>query len=163
MNTSPTVKHGGSSVMFWGCCAASGTGCLECVHSIMKSGDYQGILKRNVQPNIRKLGLRWRSWDLQQDNDPKHTSKSTQEWFNTKRWTELKWPAMSPDLNPIEHLWRDLKTAVGRRHPSNLGELEQFAQEEWVKLPVEGCRKLIHGYRKHLTAVILSKGCDTKY
>ena len=54
-----------------------------------------------------------------------------------KHWTVLKWPAMSPDLNPIEHLWGDLKTTVGRRHPSNLGEVEQFAQEEWDKLPVE--------------------------
>ena len=88
------------------------------------------------------------SWVLQQDNDLKHTSKSIQEWFKTKCWTVLKWPAMSPDLNPIEHLWGDLKTAVGRRHPSNLGELEQFAQEEWAKVPVERWRKLIHGYRK---------------
>ena len=39
-NTFPTVKHGGGSVMFCGCCAASGTGYLECVHGIMKSGDY---------------------------------------------------------------------------------------------------------------------------
>ena len=123
--------------MFWGCCAASGTWCLECVHDIMKSEDYQGILESNVQPSVRKLDLRRRSWVLQQDNDPKHISKSTQEWFKTKRWTVLKWPAISPDVNPIEYLWGDLKTAVGRRHPSNLGELEQFAQEEWAKLPVE--------------------------
>ena len=47
--------------MFWGCCAASGTGCLECVH---------GILERNVRPSVRKLGLRRRSWVLQQDNVP---------------------------------------------------------------------------------------------
>ena len=47
--------------------------------------------------------------------------------------------------------------------PSNQGELEQFVQEEWVKLPVERSMKLIHGYRKCLTAVILSKGRDTKY
>ena len=70
---------------------------------------------------------------------------------------------MSPDLNPIEHLWGDLKIAVERRHPSNVEELEQLAQEEWAKLPVERCRKLIHGYRKHSNAVILSKGCATKY
>ena len=62
--------------MLWGCCAASGTGCLECVHGIMKSGDYQGILKRNVQPSVRKLSLRRRSWVLQQDNDPKHLHKA---------------------------------------------------------------------------------------
>ena len=150
--------------MCCGCCAASGTGCLECVHGIMKSGDYQGIWERNVQPSVRKLGLCRRSWVLQQDNDPKHTSKSTQEWVKTKPWTVLKWPGVSPDLNPIEHLWGDLKTAVGRRYPSNLGELKQFAQEECLaKPPVEKCMKLIHGYRKSLTAVILSKGCATKY
>ena len=61
--------------MFWGCCAASGTGCLQCVRGIMKSGDYQGgILEYNVHPIVRKLGLHLRSWVLQQDNDPKHTS-----------------------------------------------------------------------------------------
>ena len=55
---------------------------------------------------------------------------------------------MSPDLNPIEHLWRDLKTAVGRRHPSNLRHLEQLVKEEWSKIPVERCKKLIDGYKK---------------
>ena len=61
--------------MFWGCCAASGTGRLECVHGIMKSGDYQGILECNVQPSVRKLGLRRRSRVLHQDNDHKHFKK----------------------------------------------------------------------------------------
>jgi transposase len=60
---------------------------------------------------------------------------------------------MSPDLNPIENLWRDLKTAVERRHPSNLGELEQFAQEEWAKLLVQRCRNLINGCRMRLIAL----------
>ena len=55
-----------------------------CMDGIMKSGDNQGILQHNVQPSVRKLGLR-RSWVLQPDKDPKHTSKSTQEWFKTKR------------------------------------------------------------------------------
>uniref|UniRef100_A0A3P8TZT7 F-box domain-containing protein n=1 Tax=Amphiprion percula TaxID=161767 RepID=A0A3P8TZT7_AMPPE len=56
-NTVPTVKHGGHSVMFWGCFAASGTGCLESVQGTMKSHDYQGILERNVLHSVRKLGL----------------------------------------------------------------------------------------------------------
>lgn len=162
-NTVPTVKHGGGSLMFWGCFAASGTGLLDRVHGIMKSEDYQQILQRNVGPSVRKLGLPQRSWVFQQDNDPKHTSKSTRKWFERKHWRLIKWPAMSPDLNPIEHLWRDLKMAVWRRHPSNLRDLEQFAKEEWSKIPAEHCKKLIDGYRKRLFAVILSKGCATKY
>uniref|UniRef100_A0A8C5PHJ1 Transposase n=1 Tax=Leptobrachium leishanense TaxID=445787 RepID=A0A8C5PHJ1_9ANUR len=158
-NTVPTVKYGGGSMMFWGCFAASGTGCLECVQGIMKSEDYQRILGLTVEPSVRKLGLRLISWVFQQDNDPKHTSKSTQKWMATKRWRVLKWPAMSLDLNPIEHLWRDLKIAVGkRRPPSNKKDLEQFAKEEWSKIPGERCKKLIDGYRKPLISVIYPKG-----
>uniref|UniRef100_A0A3P9LRV8 Uncharacterized protein n=1 Tax=Oryzias latipes TaxID=8090 RepID=A0A3P9LRV8_ORYLA len=65
-NTVPTVKHGGGSVLFWGCFAASGTGCLEVVQGQMKSQDYQGILDRNVLPSVRKLGPSRRSWVFQQ-------------------------------------------------------------------------------------------------
>uniref|UniRef100_A0A8C7WS50 Transposase Tc1-like domain-containing protein n=1 Tax=Oryzias sinensis TaxID=183150 RepID=A0A8C7WS50_9TELE len=76
-NTVPTVKHGGGSALFWGGFAASATGCLEVVQGQMKSQDYRGILGRNVQPSVRKLGLSRRSWVFQQDNDPKHTAKKT--------------------------------------------------------------------------------------
>uniref|UniRef100_A0A4W5MA59 Tc1-like transposase DDE domain-containing protein n=1 Tax=Hucho hucho TaxID=62062 RepID=A0A4W5MA59_9TELE len=54
----------------------------------------------------------------------------------------LEWPSQSPDLNPIEHLWRDLKIAVQRRSPSNLTELEMICREEWEKLPKYRCAKL---------------------
>ncbi|CAJ0955096.1 unnamed protein product [Ranitomeya imitator] len=114
----------------------------------MKSKDYQQILQHNIGPSVRKLGLPQRSWVFQQDNDPKHTSKSTRKWFERKHWRLLRWPAMSSDLNPIKHLWRDLKMAVWRRHPSNIRDLEQFAREEWSKIPTEHCKKLIDGYRK---------------
>uniref|UniRef100_A0A803K3T0 Transposase Tc1-like domain-containing protein n=1 Tax=Xenopus tropicalis TaxID=8364 RepID=A0A803K3T0_XENTR len=120
-NTVPTVKYGGGSMMFWGCFAASGTGCLKCVQGIMKSEDYQRILGRTVEPSVRKLGLRPKSWVFQQDNDPKHTSKSTEKWMATKRWRVLNWSAMSPDLNATEHLWRDLKIAVGKWSLFNRG------------------------------------------
>ncbi len=57
-----TVKHGGGSKMFWGCFAASGTGCLDCVNGMMKSDDYQRILGCYVVSSVRKLRLHQRSW-----------------------------------------------------------------------------------------------------
>ncbi len=70
---------------------------------------------------------------------------------------------MNPDLNPIEHPWKDLKTAVGRKHLTNLNDLEQFAKEEWSKILVERCKKLIHAYWKQLISVNVSKGGASKY
>lgn len=60
------------------------------------------------------------------------------------------------DLNPIEHMWRHLRTANERRHFSNLRELEQFEKEEWPNLPVERCRNVIEVYRKRLGSIHLA-------
>ncbi len=118
-NIIPTVKYGGGSVMVWGCFAASGPGRLAVINGTMNSAVYQKILKDNVRPSVRDLKLK-RTWVLQQDNDPKHTSKSTSEWLKKNKMKTLEWPSESPDLNPIEMLWHDLKKVVHARKPSNV-------------------------------------------
>jgi hypothetical protein len=66
-------------------------------------------------------------------------------------------------LNPLKHLWRDLKIAVQRHSPSNLTELERICREEWEKLPKYRCAKLVESYPRRLEAVITAKGASTKY
>ena len=57
----------------------------------------------------------------------------------------------------------NIKIAVHQRNPSNLKELERFCLEEWAKIPVARCAKLIETYPKRLAAVIAAKGGSTKY
>ena len=56
-NLRPTVKHGGGSIMLWGCFAAAGTGRLVRVTGTMDSTAYQQILADNLQSSGRELGL----------------------------------------------------------------------------------------------------------
>ncbi|KAK6323112.1 hypothetical protein J4Q44_G00054510 [Coregonus suidteri] len=57
-------------------------------------------------------------------------------------------PSQSPDLNPIEHLWRELKVRIAQRQPRNLKDLEKVCMEEWAKIPDAVCANLVKTYRK---------------
>lgn len=154
--TIPTVKHGGGSLMFWGCVSYKGTG------NLMNAACYQKILEQNLHLSARKLRM-GRTWTFQHDNDPKHKAKSTCHWLQQNKVKVLEWPSQSPDLNIIEPLWGDLKRAVHARQPKNLQELEAFCQEEWAALPSEKIKSLIHNYHKRLQVVIDVKGGNTRY
>ncbi len=70
----PTVKHGGGSVMVWGCMSAAGTAELQFIEGTMNANMYCDILKQSMIPSLQRLGHRA---VFQHDNDPKHTSKTT--------------------------------------------------------------------------------------
>ncbi|ROL03945.1 Transposable element Tcb1 transposase [Anabarilius grahami] len=161
-NTVPTVKHGGGSIMLWGCFSAAGTGGLVAIEGKMNAAKYRDILDENLLQSAQDLRL-GRRFTFQQDNDPKHPAKITKEWLHNNSVTVLEWPSQSPDLNPIEHLWRDLKMAVHQRLPSNLTELERICKEEWQRIPKSRCEKLVASFPKRLMAVLDQKGASTKY
>ena len=54
------------------------------------------------------------------DNDPKHISKFVAKWLKDNKVKVLEWPSQSPDINPIEHFWAELKMRVRARRPTNL-------------------------------------------
>lgn len=51
-------------------------------------------------------------WLIKQDNDIKHTTKSTMNDIKKCKMTLLECPSKSPELNSFENMWVDLKHAV---------------------------------------------------
>lgn len=158
---SPTIKHGGGSVMVWACFSYYGPGNLVFIDGTMDAIGYVDILSRNLQASATKMGLS--SFIFQQDNDPKHTAKLTKKYFERKNIRTLCWPAQSPDMNPIENLWGLIKTKIAEKKPKNINELKQIISKEWSELSVSVCQKYAMSFRKRTMALIRAEGKHTKY
>lgn len=75
----------------------------------------------------------------------------------------MKWPAQSPDLNPIEMLWIDVDKEIKRRKPKSKDQLFQVIQEAWEAIPESRCRNLVESMKRRCLEVIKNKGMATSY
>jgi hypothetical protein len=119
-NTIPMVKHGGGSAILLGLFFSN----KDWVTSQDRGNDEQSKVQRCPW---------WKPSPERSDwcgGSPSNrtTTLSTQP-FGDKSLNVLEWPSQSPDLNPIEPLWRDLIVSVQRCSPSNLTELEKICRE----------------------------------
>ena len=121
---------------------------------------YCEILQQSMIPSLQKLGSRAM---FQLDNDSKHTPKMTTALLKRLRVMVMDWPSMSPDLNPIEHLWGMLKRTVEVRKVSNICQLRDFVMEEWMSIPVATCKGLVNSMPWRVKAVLDNDGGHTKY
>jgi hypothetical protein len=111
-----------------------------------------------------------------QDNAPTHTARIVQDWL--RNWAQengielVDWPAYSPDLNPIENLWKIIKDDIVRLHPelsdmksNNISKqrLCEAAVEAWELLEDDLLNKLIESMPRRIAATVRAKGWYTKY
>ncbi|GFX87320.1 transposable element Tcb2 transposase [Trichonephila clavipes] len=90
---------------------------------------------------------------------------SVEELLESENITRMNWPAYSPDLNPIEHVW----DALGRRiaaclhHPENTQQLKQMLIEEWALLPQEMLHQLVLSMWRRCEVTIAVRGGHIPY
>ena len=111
---------------------------------------------------------------FQQYNVPIHTSAATRASFHQYNLTVMKWPANSPDLNPIEHLWTELKSrfykeweALGSKKPSTREGATaiyiELLKRVWNEQLGDLLQRLVDSMPRRVAAVIAAKGGHTKY
>lgn len=161
----PTVKFGGGYLMLWGCMTARGVGYCCRLDDNMDAELYVQILNDKLRSTLRYYKYKAREITFQQDNDPKHKSRMAQEWFKKHRINVLKWPSQSPDLNPIEHLWRHLKKRLAdyEEPPESIDELWERIQDEWEGITPDVCKSLIKSMHNRIEQVLKRKGGYTSY
>jgi transposase len=72
-------------------------------------------------------------------------------------------PATSPDLNPIENLWRTMKRIKGRtRFPSTLAETEVTVKEKWDRLQPADWNKYIDSMPERIHQLKKRRGMQTE-
>jgi transposase len=129
--------------------------------------------KSYIEALTRGLLPQWRrSQYFMHDNAGIHRSRAVVAFLRDHRIQPIVWPAYSPDLNPIEHLWWVLKKRMYKHYPqyNNLSKAEEewagfcdALQACWRAIPAKLIKRLIMSMPRRLAAVRKARGWQTKY
>lgn len=156
-------RWGGPSVMVWAGISGNSRTPLVIINGNLTAARYVNqVLEstylpfRNDHPEVHIL---------QQDNARPHTARVTMDYLQQHNVEVLPWPAYSPDLSPIEHLWDQLGRRLSRRTPApaNRQQLITALQEEWESIPQDNIRRLVRSMRRRCQACVQANGGHTRY
>ena len=158
-----TRQHGGGSVMICACFFYFGRSSIAFLDGRQDSECYVRTMENYLLPMAHTCHDD--TWIYQQDDATIHTSKLTISWFNYKKVASLKWPARSPDLNPIENLWGILSNKVyaNNRVFNTMQELKDAIETCWHDIPLKCLRMLIGGMPNRCGTVIKEREGPLKY
>uniref|UniRef100_A0A9J7YAI0 Transposase n=1 Tax=Cyprinus carpio carpio TaxID=630221 RepID=A0A9J7YAI0_CYPCA len=146
-------RFGSGSVMVWG---------VAFLWRAAQPSMYE-ILRPLVRPYAGAVGP---GFLLMQDNARPHVAGVCQQFLQDEGIDAMDWPAHSPELNPVEHIWVIMSRSIHQRHvaPQTVQELADALVQVWEEIPQETIRHLIRSMPRHCReAVIDCKGFATKY
>lgn len=167
----------GRQVMIWACFSGKGQSPLFFLRNSFdkekntRGGHDSGSMIEcfeEMLPQVYEPGM-----FLLQDGASIHKSKETTEFLENLCVLIMDWPAFSPDLNPIENAWNELKRrlidqfpdlmASTSRSQAHVAAVKAACEKVWSEIEPEYFNTLIRSMKKRCEAVIAAKGGPTKY
>ncbi|GBN14482.1 Transposable element Tcb1 transposase [Araneus ventricosus] len=162
-NTIERHRYGGAGWLVWGGIIIGSRTDLH-VQSVTMTGHiYRDvILEQHVRLFRGTMGAEFLFMD---DNARPHRANIVDECLQSEDITRMDWPAYSPDLNPIEHVWDMLGRRIAARQPppTCLPELRMSLLDEWCNIPQDQIDNLILSMPRRCKACIASSGRHTSY
>ena len=120
------------------------------------------ILRPIVRPYAGAVGPRFL---LVQDNARPHVARVCRQFLDEEGINAVDWPARSPDLNPIEHVWDIMYRRIRHRAatPQTVQELTNALIQVWQEIPQDTIRRLIRSMPRRCRDCIQARGGHTRY
>ncbi|GBN48829.1 Transposable element Tc1 transposase [Araneus ventricosus] len=156
--------YGGGALMVWAGIMLDGRTPLH----VFERGTVTGVRYRDeiLEPYVRLFrGAVLPEFILMEDNARPHRALLVDEFLESEDIRRTDWPARSPDLNPIEHVWDALRRAIATRKPPprTIQEMKTAFLNEWDQLPQEMINCVISSMKSHCKACITVRGDHTPY
>ena len=149
-------------VMVWGAICHGSRSVLVVIPGTLNAIGYiNNVLQPVLVPYLQEL----EEPIFQQDNARPHTARVTMEFLNTAGVDMLPWPARSPDLSPIEHVWDLVGQRLSALQPpsTTLDVLQQRILECWNSIPQGSIDSLISTMPNRLAECVRNRGGATHY
>ncbi|GFV27452.1 transposable element Tcb1 transposase [Trichonephila clavipes] len=145
-----------AGVMIWGAVAYDCSSTLNVMLGTLMGQRYvDDILRTHVGPFLNGL----LGAIFQQDNARPHKARVAKDFL--RHFQTFSWPAHSPDLSPVEHVWDQLRRQMPSCH--SVHDLELAVQDFWAHLPQDNIRCLINSMSDRVGACNTAGGGPTRY